>query len=86
MSLQWRFLDHAPSNSLAPEEIGIADISKVNWAAVALAWAESASQRVLMGADKPSLENIQTCQVLAIFWFSRGETQRTNIHTSELLK
>lgn len=46
-------------------------------------WATTASQKALMDCDKPRPETIQACQNLGSYWFSQGQTDRTNIHTRE---
>ncbi|KAH7139964.1 hypothetical protein B0J13DRAFT_69292 [Dactylonectria estremocensis] len=74
------FLTHVPGG-LAEGEIGVAEIARTDWSAVGQRWAEQASQGALMHADKPCMENVQACQTLALYWFARSETIRTNMHT-----
>jgi len=45
-------------------------------------YARSASQEVLSYADEPTLVRIQALQVLQLYYFSRGETQRAIVHAS----
>lgn len=47
------------------------------------AWADQASQAVLIRADKPSIAKIRACEILAIYWFAVGELDRSAIHASE---
>ncbi|KAF4211435.1 hypothetical protein CNMCM5878_002601 [Aspergillus fumigatiaffinis] len=63
-------------------EIDIGDISRADWRAIGSRWSEQASQQALMNADKPCLELIQACQILALYWFAKAETIRTNMHTA----
>ena len=46
-------------------------------------WALQAGAKVLQQMDEPTVERIQTCQVLGIYWFSRDEPQRNNLFTGE---
>ena len=48
-------------------------------------WAESGSQLVLMHADKPSVANIQACEVLSLYWFAVGQVDRNAMHCSKSL-
>ncbi|PVH73068.1 hypothetical protein DL98DRAFT_608552 [Cadophora sp. DSE1049] len=61
-------------------DLGISMISTSGPFNQGFEWATAASQRVLLQADVPSLETIQACQNLALYWFSRGQTNRTHIH------
>ena len=49
------------------------------------AWAESASQLVLMHADRPSISNIQACEVLSLYWFAVGQLDRSTMHCGKNL-
>ncbi|KAL5315282.1 hypothetical protein ACEPPN_016149 [Leptodophora sp. 'Broadleaf-Isolate-01'] len=62
-------------------DLGISMISTSDPYNQGFEWATAASQRVLLQADVPRLETIQACQNLALYWFSRGQTDRTHIHT-----
>lgn len=62
-------------------EIDIGDISRADWRAIGNNWSEQASRQALMNADKPCLELIQACQILALYWFAKAETVRTDMHT-----
>ncbi|KAH6884444.1 hypothetical protein B0T10DRAFT_579059 [Thelonectria olida] len=70
------------SGGIISGEIDISHISQADWRTIGGYWAEQASQRALMNADKPTLELVQACQILALYWFAKGETIRTNMHTS----
>ncbi|KAH7378875.1 hypothetical protein BKA64DRAFT_240815 [Cadophora sp. MPI-SDFR-AT-0126] len=61
-------------------DLGISMISTSDPVKQGFEWATAASQRVLLQADVPRLETIQACQNLALYWFSRGQTDRTHIH------
>ncbi|KAH7129129.1 hypothetical protein EDB81DRAFT_808764 [Dactylonectria macrodidyma] len=74
------FLTQVPGG-LTEGEIGVSEIARADWSAIGQRWAEQASQGALMHADKPCMENVQACQTLALFWFARSETVRTNMHT-----
>lgn len=63
-------------------EIDIVDVSRADWTVIGRNWSEQASQKALMNADKPSLELIQACQILALYWFAKGRITRTDMHTS----
>lgn len=66
-------------------EVGITEISSVDWHAIGERWAEQASQGCLMHADKPCTQQVQACQILALFWFARSQTLRTGMHASRPL-
>jgi hypothetical protein len=66
-------------------EIDIGDVSRADWRAIGSRWSEQASQQALMNADKPCLELIQACQILALYWFAKAETTRTNMHAGKLI-
>ncbi|EED12328.1 hypothetical protein TSTA_003840 [Talaromyces stipitatus ATCC 10500] len=76
-----RFLSPLPGGVVSGE-IDIGDISRADWRAIGNHWAEQASQRALIHADKPSIELVQACQVLALYWFATAQTTRTNMHTA----
>ncbi|KAH7009268.1 uncharacterized protein B0I36DRAFT_378638 [Microdochium trichocladiopsis] len=63
-------------------KIDILDLSIADWKAISQQWAEKAGGQALGRADRPCLEVVQACQVLAMFWFAKGETKRTNVHTA----
>lgn len=46
------------------------------------AWARSASREVLSFADEPTLPREQALQVLQLFYFSRGDIQKADVHLS----
>lgn len=82
-NMHLRFLAHVPGG-LTQGEIGVAEITRADWSVIGGRWAEQASQGALMHADKPCIEHVQACQTLALFWFARSETIRTNMHTGSL--
>jgi hypothetical protein len=49
-----------------------------------LKWATCAGREVLQDMDQPCLASIQTCQVLALFWFSVGQSQRNTMFSGQL--
>lgn len=49
------------------------------------AYATVASRLVLSQADQPTLETVQTCQNLGLFWFAVGQLNKTDIHTRKCL-
>ncbi|OQV05672.1 Fungal specific transcription factor domain-containing protein isoform 2 [Cladophialophora immunda] len=53
-----------------------------DWEKVGADWANRASQLVLAHADIPSLETVQACQTLVLYWLAHGQTQRVNIHAN----
>ncbi|KAH7323447.1 hypothetical protein BKA65DRAFT_510823 [Rhexocercosporidium sp. MPI-PUGE-AT-0058] len=61
-------------------DLGISMISTSDSFNQGFEWATAASQRVLLQADVPRLETIQACQNLTLYWFSRGQMDRTHIH------
>lgn len=42
-------------------------------------WAIRAGKSVLQDIDQPTFEKIQTCEVLTLYWFSAGESQRNTM-------
>ena len=46
-------------------------------------WAIQAGKEVLQDIDQPSFESVQTCEMLALYWFSAGETQRNTMFSGE---
>lgn len=73
---------HPMTNGVVSGEIDIVDVSRADWTVIGRNWSEQASQKALMYADKPSLELIQVCQILALYWFAKGKITRTDMHTS----
>ncbi|KAI8648315.1 hypothetical protein NCS56_01515800 [Fusarium sp. Ph1] len=63
-------------------EIDITEVSLADWGVIGQRWAEQAGQQALMKADQPCLALVQTCQVLALFWFAKAEVTRTGMHTA----
>jgi hypothetical protein len=45
-------------------------------------WANRASQDALSQADIPSLETVQACQTLALYWLASGQTERVHVHVN----
>lgn len=48
-------------------------------------WAIRAGKDVLQGIDQPSFESVQTCEILTLYWFSAGESQRNTMFSGEIL-
>ncbi|KAI9719362.1 MAG: hypothetical protein M1828_006263 [Chrysothrix sp. TS-e1954] len=46
------------------------------------AWARASSREVLSHVDEPNILMIQSLQVLQLYYFSRGDSQRSTIHLS----
>ena len=46
-------------------------------------WAIRAGREVLQDIDQPSFESVQTCEVLALYWFSAGETLRNTMFSGK---
>ena len=46
-------------------------------------WAICAGREVLRDIDQPSFESVQTCEVLALYWFSAGETLRNTMFSGK---
>lgn len=44
-------------------------------------WALQAGDQILPKVDRPTLEAVQVCQVLGLFWFAVGEVQRHSMFT-----
>lgn len=42
-------------------------------------WAMRAGREALMTIDQPTLAGAQTCQVLALYWFSQGDSRRNTM-------
>lgn len=42
-------------------------------------WAELAGRLCLQDIDQPTLAHAQTCQILGLYWFSRGESSRNSM-------
>lgn len=47
-------------------------------------WALESGDQILPKVDQPSLEVIQVCQVLGLFWFAVGEVQRHSMLTGSI--
>ena len=45
-------------------------------------WAEWASELVLVSSDTPTLAHVCSCDVLSLYWFALGETERSMFHAS----
>lgn len=48
-------------------------------------WAILAGKEVLQDIDQPVLESVQTCEMLTLYWFSAGESQRNRTFSGEFL-
>ena len=75
------FFRSPPSDSCSKEN-GLAAFGALH--ELGRTWAESGSQLILMSADSPSIANIQTCEVLCLYWFALGLMDRTAIHYSKM--
>ncbi|KIY01449.1 uncharacterized protein Z520_03001 [Fonsecaea multimorphosa CBS 102226] len=42
-------------------------------------WAIRAGKEVLQDIDQPTFESVQTCEMLTLYWFSAGESQRNTM-------
>ncbi|KEF52228.1 uncharacterized protein A1O9_11855 [Exophiala aquamarina CBS 119918] len=42
-------------------------------------WAIRAGKEVLQDIDQPTFEKVQTCEILTLYWFSAGESQRNTM-------
>lgn len=42
-------------------------------------WAIHAGKQVLQDIDQPTFESVQTCEMLTLYWFSAGESQRNTM-------
>lgn len=71
---------------LPPEELNTSQIAQNEWADLGERWATYASQTTLMNVDQPCPEHIQACQILALFWFARNQTMRTNMHNGRFIQ
>lgn len=47
-------------------------------------WALQAGGLILPKVDQPTLEIVQVCQVLGLFWFAVGEVQRHSMFTGSI--
>lgn len=73
----------APLPGSCTKENGLAALAPIH--DLGRGWAESGSQLVLMHADRPSIANIQACEVLCFYWFAVGELDRNAMHFSKPL-
>ena len=48
-------------------------------------WATQAGKEVLQNIDQPSFESVQTCEMLTLYWFSAGESQRNTMFSGMYL-
>ena len=47
-------------------------------------WATHAGKEVLQDIDQPSFESVQTCEMLTLYWFSAGESQRNTMFSGNV--
>ena len=47
-------------------------------------WAIRAGREVLQNIDQPTFESVQTCEMLTLYWFSAGESQRNTMFSGML--
>jgi len=62
-------------------ELGISALSTSEFRSYAQEWATAATRQVLMQAIEPKLENVQACQVLSLYWFSKDVQDHAHILT-----
>jgi len=62
-------------------ELGISALSTSEFRSYAQEWAIAATRQVLMQAIEPKLENVQACQVLSLYWFSKDVQDHAHILT-----
>ena len=48
-------------------------------------WAVRAGKEVLQNIDQPTFESVQTCEMLTLYWFSAGESQRNTMFSGMAL-
>ncbi|KAF4995325.1 hypothetical protein FDECE_12816 [Fusarium decemcellulare] len=60
---------HPNPGGICRGSLDITEVSLVDWQLIGRLWGEQASQLALMTADKPCLDLVQACQVLALFWY-----------------
>jgi hypothetical protein len=49
-------------------------------------WAIRAGHEVLRDIDQPTFEKVQTCEMLTLYWFSAGESQRNTMFSGMLVQ
>lgn len=54
-----------------------------NLQASAKSWAIEAGKEVLQTIDKPTFHAIRTCQILAMYWFGVGDSERNTMFSGE---
>lgn len=82
LTLIFRIARFIHSSSCTPQQKALlANIPNIEESA--RQWAVQAGAEVLQQMEEPTIEGIQTCQVLGIYWFSRDEPQRNNLFTGK---
>lgn len=77
-----RFLH--PSSVLIQQNGSILEELGENYRFLARQWALQAGGLILLKVDQPTLEIVQVCQVLGLFWFAVGEVQRHSMLTGSI--
>lgn len=77
-----RFLH--PSSVLVQQKGSILGELGENYRFLARQWALQAGSLILPKVDQPTLEIVQVCQVLGLFWFAVGEVQRHSMLTGSI--
>lgn len=77
-----RFLH--PSSVLIQQNGTILEELGENYRFLARQWALQAGGLILQKVDQPTLEIVQVCQVLGLFWFAVGEVQRHSMLTGSI--
>lgn len=77
-----RFLH--PSSVLIQQNRSILGELDEDYKTLSRQWALQAGGLVLPKVDQPTLEIVQVCQVLGLFWFAIGEVQRHSMFTGPI--
>lgn len=77
-----RFLH--PSSVLIQQNGSILGELGEDYKFLARQWALQAGSLILPKVDQPTLEIVQVCQVLGLFWFAVGEAQRHSMFTGSI--
>lgn len=77
-----RFLH--PSSVLVQQNGSILKDLGGDYKSLARQWALQAGDHILPRVDQPTLEVVQVCQVLGLFWFAVGEVQRHSMFTGSI--
>lgn len=77
-----RFLN--PSSVLIQQNGSILGELGEDYKFLARQWALQAGGLILPKVDQPTLEIVQVCQVLGLFWFAVGQVQRHSMFTGSI--